>query len=107
MFLKFLGAPIILLSKQSISRVNVSFRWLNNVSGVYLVQVSVLFIGQQGLLYFFRCRPCFPLAGGLCKFCANAGGKQPIQRQPFLVQYKIHGNPLLSVNLYSTCDQQE
>jgi hypothetical protein len=25
------------------------------------------------------------LAEGLCKCCANAGGKQPIQRQPFLV----------------------
>jgi hypothetical protein len=23
--------------------------------------------------------PCFPLAGGLCKFYANAGGKRPIQ----------------------------
>jgi hypothetical protein len=24
--------------------------------------------------------PCLPLAGGLCKFYANAGGKRPIQR---------------------------
>jgi hypothetical protein len=23
--------------------------------------------------------PCFPLAGGFCKFYANAGGKRPIQ----------------------------
>jgi hypothetical protein len=28
--------------------------------------------------------PCFPLAGGLCKFYAKAGGKQPVQRQPSL-----------------------
>ncbi len=32
--------------------------------------------------------PCFPLAGGLCKFYANAGGKQPVQCQLLLVQYK-------------------
>jgi len=35
--------------------VHVSLRWLNNFSGVYLVQVSLLLISQQGL------------AGGLCK----------------------------------------
>ena len=33
---------------------NVSLRWLNNVSGVYLVQVSLLLIGQQGLVDFLR-----------------------------------------------------
>jgi hypothetical protein len=44
--------------------------------------------------------PCFPLAGGLCKFYANAGGKRPIQRQPVLVQYKQQANPHLSMNNY-------
>jgi hypothetical protein len=62
--------------------VNASLHWLNNVSGVYLVQVSLLLIGQQGVGQFF------PLAGGFCKFYANAGGKRPTQRQPLLVQYK-------------------
>jgi hypothetical protein len=28
--------------------------------------------------------PCFPLAGGLCKFYANAGGKLQIQRHTLL-----------------------
>jgi hypothetical protein len=28
--------------------VNASLDWLNNISGVYLVQVSWLLIGQQG-----------------------------------------------------------
>jgi hypothetical protein len=51
--------------------VNASLRWLNNVSGVYLVQVSLLLIGQQGLGHFFSIGPCFPLAGGLCKFYAT------------------------------------
>jgi hypothetical protein len=50
--------------------------------------------------------PCFPLAKKLCKFYADAGGKQPIQRQPLLVQYKQQANPLLSMNRYShTCHQ--
>jgi hypothetical protein len=69
--------------------VNASLCWLNNVVGVYLVQVSLLLIGQQGLGHFFGIGPCFPLAGGLCKLFANAGGgKQTIQRQLLLVQYK-------------------
>jgi hypothetical protein len=41
------------------------------------------------------------LAGGLRKFYANAGGKQPIERQPFLVQYKRHANSLFSMNNYT------
>jgi hypothetical protein len=45
--------------------------------------------------------PCFPLAGGLCKLYANAGEKQPIQRQPLLVQYKQQANPLLSMHNYT------
>jgi hypothetical protein len=42
--------------------------------------------------------PFFPLASGLCKFYANAGGKQQIQRQLLLVQFKQQANPLLSMN---------
>ncbi len=34
---------------------------LNNVSNVYLVQVSLLPIGQQGLGHFFRCRSLLPI----------------------------------------------
>jgi hypothetical protein len=45
--------------------------------------------------------PCLPLAGGLCKFYANAGGKRSIQRQPLLVQYQQQANPLLSMNNYT------
>ncbi len=41
--------------------VNASLRWLNNVSGVYLEQVSLLLIGQQGLELFFRCGPLLPI----------------------------------------------
>jgi hypothetical protein len=45
--------------------------------------------------------PCFPMAGGLCKFYANAGGNQPMQRQLLLVQYKQQANPNLSVHNYT------
>jgi hypothetical protein len=53
--------------------------------------------------------PCFPLAGGLCKSYANAGRKQPMQRQLLLVQYKQQANPKKFINtqLYSICDKQE
>ncbi len=43
--------------------VNASFRWINNVSGVYLVQVFWLLIGQQGLRHY-RYRPFFTNTGG-------------------------------------------
>jgi hypothetical protein len=42
-----------------------------------------------------------PLAGGLCKYYANAGGKQQIQRQLLSVQCKQQANPLLSMNNYT------
>jgi hypothetical protein len=42
--------------------------------------------------------PFFPVAGGLCKFYAEAGGRKQIQRQLLLVQYKQQANSLLSMN---------
>jgi hypothetical protein len=35
--------------------------WLNNVSIVFLVQVSLLLIDQQGLGHFFRYQPLVPI----------------------------------------------
>ncbi len=51
----FYNAKSILLS------VNASLCWLNNVSGVYIVQVSLLLIGQQSLGDFFRYHPSLPI----------------------------------------------
>jgi hypothetical protein len=45
--------------------------------------------------------PCFPLAGGLRKFYANAGRKLPGKCQPLLVQYKQQTNSLLSMHNYT------
>jgi hypothetical protein len=41
--------------------VDVILRWLNNVSGVYLVQVFLNLIGQQGVGHFSRYWPFFPI----------------------------------------------
>jgi hypothetical protein len=83
--------------------VNVSLRWLINVSGVYLVQVPLLLIGQRKVWDISSgISPCFPLAGGLCKVYTNARGKRSIQCQPLLVQYKHHANPVLLMNNYTT-----
>jgi hypothetical protein len=39
----------------------VRLRRLNNVVSVYLVQVSLLLIGQQGLVDFFSYQPLLPI----------------------------------------------
>jgi hypothetical protein len=49
------------ITQKVILAVNASLRWLNNVSGMYLVQVSLFLIGQQGLGQFFRYRPLLPI----------------------------------------------
>jgi hypothetical protein len=65
---------------------------------VYLVQVSLLLIGQRGSGDFSG--TVLALASYWLEDCANAGGKRPKQRQPLLVQYKQQANPLLSINNY-------
>jgi hypothetical protein len=81
--------------------VNASLRWLNNVTGVYLVQASLLLIGQQGFERFFKYQLSLPIGWSICKFYANAGGKRPIHRQSLLVQYNHQANPLISINNYT------
>ncbi len=46
-----------IMQKSVFLAVSASLRWLHNVSGVHLVQVSLLLIGQQGLGDFYRYRP--------------------------------------------------
>jgi hypothetical protein len=48
-------------AKRCFLAVNASLHWRNNVSGLYLVQVSLFFIGQQGLGHFFRYQPLLPI----------------------------------------------
>jgi hypothetical protein len=58
---KFFDDPMFFNAKSVFLAVNASLRWLSNVTGVYLVQVSLLKIGQQGLGNFLRCRPLLPI----------------------------------------------
>ena len=64
---------------------------------MYIVQVSLLLIGYRA----WDISSGFPLAGGLRKFYANAGGKHPIQRQLLIVQYKQQTNSLLLTHNYA------
>jgi hypothetical protein len=55
-----------------------------------------------------RVGPCSPLAGGLCKFYVNAGGKRPIQCQTLLVQYKHRANhTFIDAQLYSMINSND
>jgi hypothetical protein len=71
---------------------------------VHLTQVSLLLFGQLGLVWKISSGfgPGFPLACGLYKFYANAGGKQQIQLQLLLVQQKQQENLPLSMKNYTT-----
>jgi hypothetical protein len=78
----------------------------NNVTGEYLVQVSLLLIGQQGLGHFFR---ILTLASLWLEDCANftptpEENYQYSAKYVLLVQYK-HASPstFINVQLYSTC----
>ncbi len=59
------------ITQKCIPAVNASSRWLNNVVGVYLVQASLLLIGQQGLGDFFRYRPLLPIGWRIVQILCN------------------------------------
>jgi hypothetical protein len=52
---------MIYITKSVFLVVNASLHWLNNVSGVYFVQVPLLLVGQQELGHIFRYRPLLPI----------------------------------------------
>jgi hypothetical protein len=81
--------------------VSASLRWLNNFSGCTLSRYPCFLLVSRIWDISSGIGPCFPLAGGLCWFYANAGGKPTIQRQPLLVQYKQQANTLLSMNNFT------
>jgi hypothetical protein len=56
-------------------RVNASLRWLYNFLGMYLVQVSLLFISQQGLGHFFIYRHCLPIGWRIVKILRQPRSK--------------------------------
>jgi hypothetical protein len=71
---------------------------------MYLVPISLLLIGQQGLpllLIGQQGLPLLLLFWRIVQILRQRRRKRPIQRQPLLLQYKQQANPLLSMNNYT------
>jgi len=94
---------MLLYAKRVFLGVNASLHWLNIISGVYLVQVSLLLIGQRGSGHFFSYRSLLLIGWSIVQILRQRRRKtkRPIQRQPVLVQYLQEANPLLSMNNYT------
>jgi hypothetical protein len=58
--------------------VNAKLGWLDNVSVVYLI-FSLLLIGQQGLVHFFRHRPFRPIGLKISQTVRQRQGKLTIK----------------------------
>jgi hypothetical protein len=73
-----------------------------NVSGVYNVHVlSLLLIGQQGLVDFFRYRPLLPIGWRIVQILRQRRRKTTNTAPTTLSVIKHQANPLLSVNNYT------
>ncbi len=79
--------------------VNASLRWLNNFSGVYFIQVSLLLIGLQGLGHFFRYRPLLSI-GCRIEHILRLFRKKTTNTAPTTTN-KHQSNALLSMNNYT------
>jgi hypothetical protein len=66
-FINFFGAPMILKAKSVFLAVNASLCWLNKVSDMYLIQVSLLFIAAGFGIYL----QVLVLASHWLEDCAN------------------------------------
>jgi hypothetical protein len=98
--------PMILLHKKCTVFVTVKTRlsWLNNVSGVYLVQVSLLLIGQQGFERFFKYRP-FP-----CLSLEMLHRRRKMTNTvltTFNALQAASQSTFINTQLYSTCDKNQ
>jgi hypothetical protein len=85
--------------KSVILAVNASLRWLNNNVGVYLVQVSLLRIGQQCFGHFFRYRPLLPTGWRIVQILRQRRRKRT--NTATLGAYNQQSNPLLSIHNYT------
>ncbi len=82
--------------------VNASLRWLNNVTGLYLVQVSLLHNGQQGLgHFFFKYRPLLPIGWRIVKILRQRLRKITNTARTPLSAIQAATNPLLSMHNYT------
>jgi hypothetical protein len=84
--------------------VNRSLRWLNNVSGVYLVQVSLLLIGQQGLGHFFRYRSLLFIGWRIVQLLRQRRSKTTNTTSTTLSAIQLQqANLFLSMHKYMYC----
>jgi hypothetical protein len=81
--------------------VNASLRWLSNVSAVYLVQVSLLLIGQQSLGHFFRYRPLLPIGWRIVQILRQRRRKFTNTVPTTFRAVQAASQSLLSINNYS------
>jgi hypothetical protein len=85
--------------------VNASLRWLKNVIGVYLVWVSLLLIGQQGLVDFFRFRPLLPIGWRIVQILRQRQKKTTNTAPTTLYAGQAASqSTFISEQLNSTCD---
>ncbi len=85
--------------------VNASLRWLNDVIGVYLVRISLLLIGQQGLGDFFRYRPLFPIGWRIVQILRQRRRKTTNTAPTTLnAGQAASQSTFISEQLNSTCD---
>ncbi len=68
---------------------------------LYITQVSLFLNGQQDLVDFFRYQPLLPIGWRIVQILRQRRGKQQIQRQLLLVQYRQKANPYISLNKYA------
>jgi hypothetical protein len=99
---------ILLLAVQQFNLVPLELyihRWLNNVSGVCLVHVSLLFIGQQGLGHFFRYRPLHPIGWRTVQIVRQCRKKITNTAPTTLGAIQsARQYTFINAKLYSTCD---
>ncbi len=100
-FLNFFGAQIIHNAKTVFLVVNANFHWLINVSGVYLIQVSLLLIGQQGLGYFFMYRPLLSIGWRVAQILRQRPRKSTNTAPATLSAIQASSKSTLSMNNYT------
>jgi hypothetical protein len=74
--------------------INASLRWLNNVTGLYLVQFPLLLIGEQGLGLFFKYRPLLLIGWRIMQIVHQRQRKMTNTAPTCYVLYKQKANPL-------------
>ncbi len=103
-FYNFLAAPIFTW-KCVFFAVSVSLHWLNIVSGVYLVQVPLLLIGQHCWGHFFRYRPVLLIGWRTGQIVRQRQRKKTNTSPTTLNAIQAESQPtFIKSQFYSTCD---